>query len=111
RDKADFLAKLGRPGTVELLTRALELNDAHVRDDRLAAGILGALAGRQMVAGHLAEAIRAAERGWEIAERSGREQEMSIARNIRGGSRAHAGDVEGALADYAAARRHAHDPG
>jgi len=110
RDKAAFLVNLGRPGAVELLREAIAINEEHVNDDRLSAVVLCNLAGRHMVAGHFAEAIDAATRAWDHALRAGAEQEMSVARNIRGGSRVHLGDLQGALDDYDEALAHAHDP-
>ena len=110
RDKAVYLTNLARPGSVDLLRQALTIIHGQVDDDRLSAGVLCNLAGRYMVAGHFAEAIDASTRAWDCAVRAGAEQEMSVARNVRGGSRAHVGDLDGAFDDYTAALEHASDP-
>ncbi len=110
RDKAMYLVNLGRPGAAELLAEALDIMDGRVHDDKLSAIVLCQYAGRQMVAGHIADAIDAASRAWDCAVRAGVEEQMSVARNLRGTSRAHRGDLDGAFADYAAAREHARTP-
>jgi DNA-binding CsgD family transcriptional regulator len=109
RDKGLYLVNLGRPGAVELFTEALESMDGRVDDEVLRATILNYLASRHMVGARTSEAIDAATAAWEHASRAGSQREMSVARNVRGGSRGHLGDIEGALADYAEAREHATD--
>lgn len=109
RDKAQYLANLGKPGSVDLLVEALSLMDSGLPDDRLRASLLNALASRYMVAGRANEGIIAATEAFHAAERAGDESEMSIARNLRGACRAHLGDLDGGFADYEAARVHAHD--
>ncbi|GAA3758462.1 LuxR family transcriptional regulator [Microbacterium kribbense] len=110
RDKAAYLVNLGRPGAAEFLAEALELMDGQVEDDALSALVLCQFAGRLMVAGHVDDAIDAATRAWDCAVRAGDQEQMSVARNLRGTSRAHRGDVAGAFEDYAVAREHARDP-
>jgi len=111
RDKAIYLVNLGRPGATELLTESLTMiDDAHIDDPRLTAGVLNLLAARHMVAGRVTESIELATRAADVAAGAGSDQDLSVAFNVRGASRAHAGDVAGGLADYAAARERAHDP-
>lgn len=117
RDKAQYVANLGRPGSVELLIDALAMmsdtdaddNSQHVKDERLRANLLNTLAGRYMVGGLLHEAIVTARTAFTVAEATGNEAEMSIAANLSGMSRGQLGDVSAALADLEIAREHAID--
>jgi tetratricopeptide (TPR) repeat protein len=110
RDKAMYLVNLGRPGAAELLTEALTIIDeTHIEDPDLTAGVLNLLAARHMVAGRATISIELATRAAEVATRAGSDQRLSVAFNVRGASRAHTGDVTGGLADYAAARERAQD--
>ncbi|WP_143033976.1 AAA family ATPase [Paramicrobacterium humi] len=113
RDKAQYLANLGRPGSIELLTDALAMfatgagEAGELEDDRLRAELLNTLAARYMVAGRSHEAIVTAREAYELAEQSGDDAEMSIAANLSGVSRDALGDVAGALDDFAVAGKHA----
>jgi len=110
RDKSVYHVNLGRLGAVALLEESLRvIDDAHVDDPELSAGVLNLLAARLMVAGRAGEAIEMATRSAGVAERIGSDQRLSVALNVRGASRAHSGDVDGGLADYATARALAHD--
>ncbi len=116
RDKAQYLANIGRPGAVELLIDALALlgdaeddNPGHVHDERLRALILNMLAARYMLVGKAHEAIVTASRAYDVASSAGERAERSIAANLRGVSRAHLGDVTEALADMERARADAVD--
>ncbi|WP_308492977.1 AAA family ATPase [Microbacterium terrisoli] len=111
RDKAQYLANLGRPGAAEALQQALQvLDERDVHDDHLWAVVLNTLAGRHMVAGDTDAAMAAADEAWEYAVRADDEAQMSIARNMRGASRVHKGEIDAGLEDFAAARAHASDP-
>lgn len=117
RDKAQYLANIGRPGAVELLIDALALlgdiddeNPGHVHDERLRALLLNMLAARYMLAGKAHEAIVTASRAYDVASAAGETAERSIAANLRGMSRAQLGDVTEALADIERAREDAVDP-
>ncbi len=107
RDKAFYTMNLGRPGSIPLLQRSLEILDARVDDDRLRASVLNTLASRYMIAGDLDEAIRLATEAGEFAERAGSDDEVSIAANVRAVSRAHLGDVAGSVEEYETARSRA----
>jgi len=103
RSKSRILAHLAKPGSIELLENALVLVPEGV-DERLRATLLNRLAARFMIEARLAEAIDAATQGLEIALRIGHARESSIASNVRGVSRAGAGDVFGGLEDLVRAR-------
>lgn len=103
RDKAYYLMNLGREGSIPLLQQALAALDGRVDDDRLRASILNQLASRYMIAGRLDEAITLAVEAGDRAERAGSDDEASIAANVRGGARAHLGDLEAGHREYALA--------
>ncbi|WP_341956240.1 AAA family ATPase [Microbacterium sp. LWH13-1.2] len=105
RDKAYYLMNLGREGSIALLHESLEVLDGRVDDDRLRASILNQLASRYMIAGHLDQAIMLATEAGECAVRAGSDDEASIAANVRGGARAHLGDLEAGHREYALALR------
>ncbi|WP_431074577.1 helix-turn-helix transcriptional regulator [Microbacterium phyllosphaerae] len=105
RDKAYYLMNLGREGSIALLHRSLEVLDGRVDDDRLRASILNQLASRYMIAGRLEEAITLAIEAGERAVRAGSDDEASIAANVRGGARAHLGDLDAGHREYALALR------
>ncbi|MFJ2544801.1 AAA family ATPase [Microbacterium sp. NPDC087589] len=105
RDKAYYMMHLGRSGPIQLLQHSLEILERQVDDDRLRASVLNQLASRYMIAGRLHEAIALATEAGERAERSGAEDEASIAANVRGGARAHLGDLEAGHREYAVALR------
>ncbi|WP_447911780.1 helix-turn-helix transcriptional regulator [Microbacterium phyllosphaerae] len=105
RDKAYYLMNLGREGSIALLHESLEVLDGRVDDDRLRASILNQLASRYMIAGRLEEAITLAIEAGERAVRAGSDDEASIAANVRGGARAHLGDLDAGHREYALALR------
>lgn len=105
RDKAYYLMNLGREGSIPLLQQALAALDGRVDDDRLRASILNQLASRYMIAGRLDEAITLAVEAGDRAARAGSDDEASIAANVRGGARAHLGDLEAGHREYALALR------
>lgn len=105
RDKAYYLMNLGREGSIALLQQALAVLDGRVDDDRLRASILNQLASRYMIAGRLDEAITLAVEAGERAVRAGSDDEASIAANVRGGARAHLGDLDAGHREYALALR------
>lgn len=105
RDKAYYLMNLGREGSIALLHESLEVLDGRVDDDRLRASILNQLASRYMIAGRLDEAITLAIEAGERAVRAGSDDEASIAANVRGGARAHLGDLDAGHREYALALR------
>ncbi|MFF7291153.1 AAA family ATPase [Microbacterium sp. NPDC008134] len=103
RDKAQYLANLGRPGAIPLTEQSLELA-ARVGDAGLHATVLNQLASRYMVAGRLHDALRVAGEAQEIARRAGDHDQMSIAANVHGVSLAHLGDVDGSIVEFDRAR-------
>lgn len=105
RDKAYYTMNLGRAGSIPLLRQALGVLDGRVDDDRLRASILNQLASRYMIAGFLDDAIDLAAEAGERALRAGSADEQSIAANVRGGARAHLGDLEAGHREYALALR------
>ncbi|QDE33583.1 hypothetical protein FIV50_01470 [Microbacterium foliorum] len=108
RDKAYYMMHLGRSGPIQLLQQSLEILERQVDDDRLRASVLNQLASRYMIAGRLDEAIALATEAGTRAVRAGAEGEASIAANVRGGARAHLGDLEAGHREYAVALRLAH---
>ncbi|WP_336641182.1 helix-turn-helix transcriptional regulator [Microbacterium sp. USHLN272] len=103
RDKAQYLANLGRPGAIPLTEQALDLA-ARVGDDALHATVLNQLASRYMVAGRLRDALRVADEAEQIASRAGDRDQMSIAANVHGVSLAHLGDITGGILEFDRAR-------
>lgn len=103
RDKAQYLANLGRPGAIPLTEQALDLA-ARVDDAALHATVLNQLASRYMVAGRLHDALRVAGEAEQIARRAGDHDQMSIAANVHGVSLAHLGDIEGSIVEFDRAR-------
>jgi len=104
RNTALYLVNLGRAGAIPLLQQALTIVEGDVGDEALRAELLNQLASRRMIAGDREDAIRIADQAAEIAERAGSNDQLSVAANVRGGSRAHLGDVEGGIREYALAR-------
>ncbi len=104
RNKALYLVNLGRPGAIPLLLQALAIVDERVDDDPLRAELLNQLASRRMIAGDRVEAIAIATEAAEAAERAHSDDQLSIAANVRGASRAHLGDIEGGIREYTLAR-------
>lgn len=109
RNKALYLVNLGRAGAIPLLEQSLAIVDGRgagsgVDDDVLRAELLNQLASRHMIAGDRELAIRIASEAAEVAERAHSDDQLSVAANVRGGSRAHLGDVEGGVREYRIAR-------
>ncbi|MEP7764433.1 AAA family ATPase [Sanguibacter sp. 25GB23B1] len=118
REKAHYLANVGRPGSVPLLEEALALvpdarepDDAtdqdpgcSPRDGSLHAKILASLAGRLMIEGQLERAIEVATRALDASRAAGATRHMSIAVNLRGVSRISDGQVPEGFADLEHAR-------
>lgn len=108
RDKALYLQNLGRPGSVELLSQALEvMDDAGVGDERLRAMLLNFLAGRYMVEARTEMAIQTAGEALRLGRELGADSAISVAANILGACLLHSGDVDGSLRSFAVAWEHA----
>nr|WP_056166724.1 LuxR family transcriptional regulator [Leifsonia sp. Leaf325] len=103
RDKAFYLANVGRPGSIELLEQAGELVPPGSPGD-LRATILTALSGRLMLEARLDEAIAMAANAHAEASAIGSRRYLSISSNIAGVCLAHAGDVDGGLGRLEEAR-------
>lgn len=98
RDKASFLANIGREGSIELLRRALEVLEGQPRSV-LRANVLGELAARLMLVARFSDAIPVADSAFAEAESVGSRARMSVAANIRGMSTLSVGGVDSGLAD------------
>ncbi|MFD4422360.1 AAA family ATPase [Agromyces sp. NPDC058484] len=100
RDKALYLANVGKGGSVAVLEQALEALDARgeTGPSELRATTLTALAGRLMIDGRLDDAVETAGRALEVATEIGSARYASIATNISGISRADRGEVDEGLA-------------
>jgi ATP/maltotriose-dependent transcriptional regulator MalT len=98
RNKASFLANIGREGSVELLGQALDVLADEPRSV-LRANVLGELAARLMLSARFAEAIPLAESAFVEAESVGSPARMSVAANIRGMSTLSVGGIAAGLAD------------
>ncbi|HEY5222135.1 MAG TPA: AAA family ATPase [Microbacteriaceae bacterium] len=98
RNKASFLANLGRSGSIELLREALMLLDSE-SPTVLRANVLGELAARLMLAARFEEAIETADHAYAEAHAVGSPTRTSIAANIRGFSRLSSGHIEEGLDD------------
>lgn len=123
REKAHYLANVGRPGSIALLEEALDLvPDARPAGDppdhgagcsstdgSLHAKILASLAARLMIEGRLPRAIEVAGRALEASREAGARRHMSIAANLRGVSRIHHGELDAGFADLEDARTLAAD--
>jgi DNA-binding CsgD family transcriptional regulator len=106
RDKAEYLANVGKPGSIEVLETALAALDARgeTGPSEIRATTLTALSGRLMIDGRLDDAVETADRALEVAEAIGSARYASIATNIGGISRADRGEVEEGLARVERAR-------
>lgn len=102
RDKAFYLANLGRPGSVELLDQALERVPPGTPGE-LRGVLLTSLAARHMILGRLERAVEFADQAAEEALRTGSARNASVAANIGGIARIHGGDLETGLAMLARA--------
>lgn len=123
REKAHYLANVGRPGSIPLLEEALALvPDARALDDGVAHGascstgdgslhakILASLAARLMIEGRLDQAIDVASRALDASRAVGATRHMSIAVNLRGVSRISSGQIAEGLVDLEQARTLAGD--
>ncbi|MFE5670275.1 AAA family ATPase [Agromyces sp. NPDC056523] len=110
RDKALYLAGVGRPGSIAILEEALAALPADDSDD-LRATILTALAGRLMIEARIDDAVRVADEAFELAERIDFPRYASVAMNIAAVSRAARGEVDRALVDIERARELAEGEG
>ena len=108
RDKASFLANIGREGSIELLRRALEVLEGQPRSV-LRANVLGELAARLMLAARFSDAIPIADSAYAEAESVGSKARMSVAANIRGMSTLSVGGIDSGLADLELAGELAED--
>ena len=102
-DQARYLGFNAQLGSAPLLLRALDLVHRG-RDDRLRAELLNHLAARYMLEARLDEAIGVASEALELSTAGADRAQQSIASNLRGSSRAMAGDVAGWRADLESAR-------
>ncbi|HEY8720703.1 LuxR C-terminal-related transcriptional regulator, partial [Pengzhenrongella sp.] len=101
--KANYLANVGRPGSIALLREALDLLPPG-SNGSLRAAILSALSARLMIEGYLPEAITVAREALAEAQAAGSHRHASVAANMLGLSRIHSGEVEGGMADIERAR-------
>ena len=113
RDKAEYLANVGKPGSIEVLEAALAALDARgdTGPSEIRATTLTALSGRLMIDGRLDDAVETADRALEVANAIGSARYASIATNIGGISRADRGEVEEGLARVESARELAEGDG
>ncbi|MFJ8894356.1 AAA family ATPase [Leifsonia sp. NPDC102414] len=102
RDKAQYLANLSRPGSVDLLQRALAIAP-HDPGDGLRAQLLAEVAGRLMLEARYDEAIRTSTLSiTEAADEASARR--SVAHTIRGTVLVNDGSIEEGLADLDTAR-------
>ncbi|MBM7503018.1 AAA family ATPase [Agromyces aurantiacus] len=111
RDKALYLAGVGRGGSIPILEEALEAIAADDDADDLRVTVLTALAGRLMIEARLDEAVRIADEAFELAQRIDFPRYASVAMNISAVSRAARGEVERALVDIERSRELAQGEG
>ncbi|PFG34048.1 helix-turn-helix transcriptional regulator [Sanguibacter antarcticus] len=107
RDKAGYLADVGRPGSIPLLEEALALlpDDPGPGDDGvLRAKTLASLAARLMIEGQLTRAVDIATHALHASELVGSTRHMSIAVNLRGVCRITSGALPEGFADLERAR-------
>lgn len=93
RDKAFYLANLGRPGSVDLLEEALDRVPPGTPGD-LRGVLLTSLGARHMIIGRLERAIEYADEAAREAVRTGSARNASVAANIGGIARIHHGELE-----------------
>ena len=103
RDKALYLATVGRGGSIPLLEEALAAVPPAGADE-LRVTILTGLAGRLMIEGRTDEAVRVADEAFELARAIGYPRYASVAMNVASVSRAARGEVVRGLADLERAR-------
>ncbi|RNB51756.1 LuxR family transcriptional regulator [Agromyces tardus] len=109
RDKALYLANVGRPGSIPLLQQSLEALESRIDagDEparELRVTVLTALAGRLMIEARLDEAVETAELALASALELGSSRAASVALNIASVSRAALGQVDRGLAGLEQAR-------
>ncbi|WP_181034314.1 helix-turn-helix transcriptional regulator [Arthrobacter sp. GMC3] len=97
-DQARYLGFNAQLGSEELLLRALDLTPQG-SDDGWRATLLNHLAARYMLEARLKESISIASEALELSTITDNQTEQSIAANLRGSSRAMAGDIDGWRAD------------
>lgn len=103
RDKAQYLANISRPGSVEALREALDIAPVDP-DDRLRPQLLAETAGRLMIEARFFEAAAMATSAIdEAGDDAGARK--SIAHTIRGIALIDGGEIEQGLADLESARR------
>lgn len=102
-DQARYLGFNAQRGSSELLLRALELTPRG-SDNMLRAALLNHLAARYMLQARLTESIAVATEALELSTATEHCSEQSVALNLRGSSRAMAGDIEGWRTDLAASK-------
>lgn len=110
RDKAMYLANVGRPGSIPVLEEALEALGEHGSSELRMTTLTG-LAGRLMIEGRLDEAVETAERALAVALEIDSPRYASIATNVAAVSRASRGEVEAGLAGLERARELAEGDG
>jgi ATP/maltotriose-dependent transcriptional regulator MalT len=103
RDKAMYLANVGRPGSIPVLEEALDvLGDDGSTEMRMTT--LTGLAGRLMIEGRVDEAVERAREALAVALEIDSPRYASIATNIEAVSRASRGEVEAGLEGLERAR-------
>lgn len=102
RDKAFYLANLGRPGSVDLLEQALDRVPPETPGE-LRGVLLTSLGARHMIIGRLERAIEYADEAAREAARTGSARNASVAANIGGIARIHRGELEAGRALLATA--------
>ncbi|WP_162182018.1 helix-turn-helix transcriptional regulator [Arthrobacter sp. PAMC 25486] len=102
-DQARYLGFNAQLGSAELLLRALDFTPRG-SDDRLRATLLNHLAARYMLEAQPNQSISMASEALELSRTGADRTEQSIALNLRGCSRAIAGDIDGWRTDLEAAK-------
>jgi DNA-binding CsgD family transcriptional regulator/tetratricopeptide (TPR) repeat protein len=110
RDKALYLATVGRDGSIPVLEAALAAIPAEGADE-LRVTVLTGLAGRLMIEARIDDAVRVADEAFELAQAIGYPRYASVAMNIAAVSRAARGEVERGFADLERARELAEGDG
>lgn len=103
RDKALYLATVGRDGSIPVLEEALAATPDEGADE-LRVTVLTGLAGRLMIEARVDDAVRVADEAFQLAQAIGYPRYASVAMNIAAVSRAARGEVERGLADLERAR-------
>ncbi|MFB7249203.1 AAA family ATPase [Microbacterium sp. NPDC056234] len=110
RDRANYLANLGRPGPLEGYERALALLEEHAIDDgHVRATVLNGLSSRHMLAGRLISSVIAATAAERAAVAASDESERAIALTNRACSLMLLGEVAHAQHAFDEAERRAKD--